>query len=188
MVRTINRQPYTVKQLDYGDVKYKFFNHSNWKGVCDDKNYLGVDQETFADSKNVYVDSEGILKSRPSVKQYVMTQSGLQEIYDLWTFGQWIVYEVRSNNAPALIFRKGDVFSNSPIPVNPDFRLILADEKIFIFEPNKLWYVDLTAETISKIDGKDKIYVPVTEIITKGAHTDNESPNVLTSSYITRYI
>ena len=65
MVRTINRQPYTVKQLDYGDVKYKFFNHSNWKGVCDDKNYLGVDQETFADSKNVYVDSEGILKSRP---------------------------------------------------------------------------------------------------------------------------
>ena len=44
MVRTINRQPYTVKQSDYGDVKYKFFNHSNWKGVCDDKNYLGVDQ------------------------------------------------------------------------------------------------------------------------------------------------
>lgn len=188
MVRTINRQPYTVKQLDYGDVKYKFFNHSNWKGVCDDKNYLGVDQETFADSKNVYVDSEGILKSRPSVKQYVMTQSGLQYIYDLWTFGQWTVYEVRSNNAPALIFRKGDVFSNSPIPVNPDFRLILADEKIFVFEPNNLWYVDLTAETISKIDGKDKIYVPVTEIITKGAHTDNESPNVLTSSYITRYL
>lgn len=188
MVRTINRQPYTVKQLDYGDVKYKFFNHSNWKGVCDDKNYLGVDQETFADSKNVYVDSEGILKSRPSVKQYVMTQSGLQEIYDLWTFGQWTVYEVRSNNAPALIFRKGDVFSNSPIPVNPDFRLILADEKIFVFEPNNLWYVDLTAETISKIDGKDKIYVPVTETVAEGKHITNESPNVLTTSYITRYL
>ena len=188
MVRTINRQPYTVKQLDYGDVKYKFFNHSNWKGVCDDKNYLGVDQETFADSKNVYVDSEGILKSRPSVKQYIMTQKGLQEIYDLWTFGQWTVYEVRSNNAPALIFRKGDVFSNSPIPVNQDFRLILADEKIFVFEPNNLWYVDLTAETISKIDGKNKIYVPVTEIVTKGEHVENESPNVLTTSYVTRYL
>lgn len=188
MVRTINRQPYTVKQLDYGDVKYKFFNHSNWKGVCDDKNYLGVDQETFADSKNVYVDSEGILKSRPSVKQYIMTQQGLQYIYDLWTFGQWTVYEVRSDNAPALIFRKGDVFSNSPIPVNQNFRLILADEKIFIFEPNKLWYVDLTAETISKIDGDDKIYVPITQNVAKGVYTENESPNVLTTSYITRYL
>lgn len=186
MVRTVNRQPYTVKQLDYGDVKYKFFNHSNWKGVCDDKNYLGVDQETFADSKNVYVDSEGILKSRPSVKQYVMTQSGLKEIYDVWTFGQWTVYKT---GPTSLVFVKGDKVSQTLNTTNENFRLILADEKIFIFEPNKLWYVDLTAETISEmIDGKDKIYVPVTEIVTKGEHVENESPNVLTTSYITRYL
>lgn len=186
MVRTVNRQPYTVKQLDYGDVKYKFFNHSNWKGVCDDKNYLGVDQETFADSKNVYVDSEGLLKSRPSVKQYVMTQKGLQEIYDLWTFGQWTVYKT---SPTSLVFVKGDKVSQTLNTTNKDFKLILADEKIFIFEPNKLWYVDLTAETISEmVDGKDKIYVPVTEIVTKGEHVENESPNVLTTSYITRYL
>lgn len=186
MVRTINRQPYTVKQLDYGDVKYKFFNHSNWKGVCDDKNYLGVDQETFADSKNVYVDSEGLLKSRPSVKQYVMTQKGLQEIYDLWTFGQWTVYKT---GPTSLVFVKGDKVSQTLNTTNEDFRLILADEKIFIFEPNNLWYVDLTAETISEmLDGNDKIYVPVTEIVTKGEHVENESPNVLTTSYITRYL
>lgn len=184
MVRTINRQPYTVKQLDYGDVKYKFFNHSNWKGVCDDKNYLGVDQETFADSKNVYVDSEGLLKSRPSVKQYIMTQSGLQYIYDLWTFGQWTVYKTGDTS---LVFVKGDKVSQTINTTNKDFRLILADEKIFIFEPNKLWYVDLTAETISKVDGKDKIYVPVTKYVVLGKETSQESPNVLTTSYITRY-
>lgn len=186
MVRTINRQPYTVKQLDYGDVKYKFFNHSNWKGVCDDKNYLGIDQETFADSKNVYVDKEGLLKSRPSVKQYVMTQEGLQYIHDVWTFGQWTVYKTDDTS---LVFVKGDKVSQTLNTTSKDFRLILADEKIFIFEPNKLWYVDLTAETISEmIDGNDKIYVPVTEIVTKGVHTENESLNVLTTSYITRYL
>lgn len=185
MVRTINRQPYTVKQLDYGDVKYKFFNHSNWKGVCDDKNYLGVDQETFADSKNVYVDKEGLLKSRPSVKQYVMTQSGLQEIYDVWTFGQWTVYKTGDTS---LVFVKGDKVSQTLNTTNKDFKLILADEKIFIFEPNKLWYVDLTAETISEmLDGKDKIYVPVTKYVVLRKETSQESPNVLTSSYITRY-
>lgn len=182
MVRTINRQPYTVKQLDYDDIKYKFFNHSNWKGVCDDKNYLGIDQETFADSKNIYVDSEGILKSRPSVK--LMTQDGLQEIYDVWTFGQWTVYQT---DETTLVFRKGDKLSN-PLTVNKDFRLILADEKIFVFEPNNLWYVDLTSNEISKIDGKDKIYVPITENVAEGKHTTGESPNVLTSSYITRYL
>lgn len=185
MVRTINRQPYTVKQLDYGDVKYKFFNHSNWKGVCDDKNYLGVDQETFADSKNVYVDSEGILKSRPSVKQYVMTEKGLQEIYDVWTFGQWTVYKTGDTS---LVFVKGDKVSQTLNTTNKDFRLILADEKIFIFEPNKLWYVDLTAENISEmLDGTDKIYVPVTKYVVLGKETSLESPNVLTTSYITRY-
>ena len=185
MVRTINRQPYTVKQLDYGDVKYKFFNHSNWKGVCDDKNYLGVDQETFADSKNVYVDSEGILKSRPSVKQYIMTQQGLQYIYDVWTFGQWTVYKTGDTS---LVFVKGDKVSQTLNTTNKDFKLIFADEKIFIFEPNKLWYVDLTAETISEmLDGKDKIYVPVTKYVVLGKETSQESPNVLTTSYITRY-
>ena len=184
-MRTINRQPYTVKQLDYGDVKYKFFNHSNWKGVCDDKNYLGVDQETFADSKNVYVDSEGILKSRPSVKQYIMTQQGLQYIYDVWTFGQWTVYKTGDTS---LVFVKGDKVSQTLNTTNKDFKLIFADEKIFIFEPNKLWYVDLTAETISEmIDGKDKIYVPVTKYVVLGKETSHESPNVLTTSYITRY-
>ena len=186
MVRTVNRQPYTVKQLDYVDVKYKFFNHSNWKGVCDDKNYLGIDQETFADSKNIYVDSEGLLKSRPSVKQYVMTQEGLQYIHDVWTFGQWTVYKTDDTS---LVFVKGDKVSQTLNTTNKDFKLILADEKIFIFEPNKLWYVDLTTETISEmLDGNDKIYVPVTEIVTKGEHVENESPNVLTTSYITRYL
>ena len=185
MVRTINRQPYTVKQLDYGDVKYKFFNHSNWKGVCDDKNYLGVDQETFADSKNIYVDSEGLLKSRPSVKQYIMTQDGLQYIYDVWTFGQWTVYKT---GPTSLVFVKGDKVSRTLTVNNIDFKLILADEKIFIFEPDNLQYVDLTEETIRVIDGNDKIYVPVTEIVAKGEHVENESPNVLTTSYITRYL
>ena len=190
MVRTINRQPYTVKQLDYSDVKYKFFNHSNWKGVCDDKNYLGVDQETFADSKNVYVDSEGILKSRPSVKQFNLFYNALQYIYDIWTFGEWTVYEVRFNNAPALIFGKGQ-FISERIPVTNDFKLVLADRKIFIFEKDALSYIDLTVSSLSeitKIDATKKVYVPITEIVTKGTRTDNESPNVLTSSYITRYL
>ena len=73
-MKTINRSPMSVKQLDYDDVNYKFFNHVNWKGMCEDKNYMGVDQETFAECDNVYIDEDSILKSRPSIKM-------LQKIY-----------------------------------------------------------------------------------------------------------
>lgn len=197
MVRTINRQPYTVKQLDYGDVKYKFFNHSNWKGVCDDKNYLGVDQETFADSKNVYVDSEGLLKSRPSVKL-----DGLSSLFqkvnlyikNIETFGQWyVVY--RSDNY--LELRKVGVnltIKTSDTPITESYKLVQADQKIFVFRKNKLSYFDLSSYTdIHPIanwveDASDKIYVPVTEVVNGLVHTENESKNVLTGKTITSYI
>ena len=72
-MKTINRRPKSVKELSYDNVDYKFFNHNNWKGVCDDKNYLSIDQETFADSNNVYIDDEEVLRSRPSIKKKNIT-------------------------------------------------------------------------------------------------------------------
>lgn len=184
-MRTINRQPYSVKQLSYGDIKYKFFNHSNWKGVCDDKNYLSIDQETFADSNNVYVDGEGVLRSRPSLK--IMTIEGLQDVVDVWTFGPWQVYQVGSIDSYKLVFRKGDTIAKSNIAVSNEFKLVLADEKIFVFEKNNLSYFDtVTNEFFS--NATSKIYVPVTQTVSKGVSTDNESPNVLTTSYITHYL
>jgi hypothetical protein len=66
MPRTIYRQP-NIVDTDI-DTNIKFHSHSNWKGICDDKNYLNVDQETFEDCKNVYMSSDALLKSRPSFK------------------------------------------------------------------------------------------------------------------------
>ena len=64
--KIINRRPFSVN-VDV-DIDYKFFSHVNWKGICTDKNYFNLDQETFEDCKNVYIDSEGLLKSRPAFK------------------------------------------------------------------------------------------------------------------------
>ncbi len=185
MVRTVNRQPFTTKQLDYDDIKYKFFNHTNWKGVCDDKNYLGIDQETFADSKNVYVDSEGILKSRPSIK--LMTIDGLTDIVNVWTFGPWQVYQTGFANDYKLRFRRNDELTQEAFSVGNDFRVVLADQKIFVFEPNKLSYFDLVTNTWYE-NAIDKIYIPVTELVEGNVTTEQESKNELTTSYITRYL
>lgn len=65
---TFNRKPETVNIPSSADAQNKFFNHYNWKGINQNRNFLLVDQETFADAKNVYVDDEGLLKSRLSLK------------------------------------------------------------------------------------------------------------------------
>lgn len=192
-MRTINRQPYSVKQLNYGDIKYKFFNHSNWKGVCDDKNYLGVDQETFADSNNMYVDSEGILRSRPSLKQYAGAYTDVQ------TYGEYIVYE---RAADALVRRRISVSKNGTtlqftddtylITVSNNYKIVVAAQKMYIFEKDKISYIDLIPTSDGKYryysDVKTPIYVPVTEVVSGITRTKNESKNVLTTSEIHRYL
>lgn len=204
MVSTINRQPYQVKQLDYGDIKYKFFNHTNWKGVCDDKNYLGIDQETFADSKNVYVDNEGILKSRPSIK--LRKKGAYGSFVDCWTFGNFVVYQIVNNSKNYLMINEiqadgtekqltldGLNASNSLLPVADKFKLVVSHQKLYIFEADRIAEVSLTPSPYSPdtpvyLCTVSLPYVPVTEYFVGGARTELEPKNVLTDKYISRYL
>lgn len=204
MVSTINRQPYQVKQLDYGDIKYKFFNHTNWKGVCDDKNYLGIDQETFADSKNVYVDNEGILKSRPSIK--LRKKGAYGSFVDCWTFGNFVVYQIVNNSKNYLMINEiqadgtekqltldGLNATNSLLPVADKFKLVVSHQKLYVFEADRIAEVSLTPSPYSPdtpvyLCTISVPYVPVTEYFVGSTRTELESKNELTKSYISRYL
>ena len=160
MARTFNRPPVQVNTPSNNDVKNYFFNHYNWKGLNDDKNVLAVDQETFSDCKNVYIDSEGLLRSRPSLKVKVVkyTNSGeeyvLSNIVDVWTFGDVTLYESISEGKYYLTFVNKNVEnhiqeelkytdSNGEIQTYKDIRPILADSKIFIFSEHDFNYYDI---------------------------------------------
>lgn len=204
MVSTINRQPYQVKQLDYGDIKYKFFNHTNWKGVCDDKNYLGIDQETFADSKNVYVDNEGILKSRPSIK--LRKKGAYGSFVDCWTFGNFVVYQIVNNNKNYLMINEiqadgtekqltldGFNATNSLLPVANKLKLVVSHQKLYVFEADRIAEISLTPSSYSTdtpvyFCKASLPYVPVTEYFVGSTRTELESKNELTKSYISRYL
>lgn len=80
MANTIRRQPFSVPITQTKD---GFFNHTNFKGLCDNKNDITVDQETFADVNNIYVDESNILQSRPPLKFF----DGEAYIIDQWMFG-----------------------------------------------------------------------------------------------------
>lgn len=80
--RTVRRQTFSI---DTPNVKDGFLVQSEFKGLCDNKNDANIDQQSFADVENVYVDESGVLVSRPPI-------SFTDEEYDIlqeWSFGQF---------------------------------------------------------------------------------------------------
>lgn len=80
--RTFNRQPHSV---NIGRTNDGFFNHVQFKGICDNKNDVTIDPQSFADANNVYVDDNDLLVSRPPLKIY----DGDGYIIDQWQFGEY---------------------------------------------------------------------------------------------------
>ena len=203
MIKTFNRTPISVNTPNDKNIKNYFFNHYNWKGMCDDKNILAVDQETFSDCKNVYVDSEGLLRSRPSLKIKTVTYTNagneytLSDILDVWTFNDVTVYLSTSDKKYYLTFVNKNVTDNiqrelkytdsngeshSYSKVMP----ILADNKIFIFSEHDFNYYDIEKNIYAT--AIDFIYIPTTSVVSGSKTTELDSPNVLTKSYITKYL
>lgn len=85
MARTIRRQPFSVSTNSSDYPKSYFFNQAQFKGLCDNQNDVSIDPQTFADVKNMYVDENGILTSRPPLKFY----DGEAYIIDQWMFGTY---------------------------------------------------------------------------------------------------
>lgn len=187
MTRTINRQPWNVRSLNYGDTGYKYFGYSDWKGKCTNKNFIGVDQETFEDCNNVYIDRDNILRSRPAIK-YVKSDVVYQMIKHIWTFGPWTVYERTGNtidNNTELTFVYGtQSWSMLLVPKGPN--VVLADEKIFVFNNNFAKYFDLVTKEVN--DATNLIYSPITKLYTYGSEKDSEKPNVWSKTHRERYI
>lgn len=203
MIKTFNRTPISVNTPNDKNIKNYFFNHYNWKGMCDDKNILAVDQETFSDCKNVYVDSEGLLRSRPSLKIKTVTYTNagneytLSDILDVWTFNDVTVYLSTSDKKYYLTFVNKNVTdhiqrelkytdSNGESHSYSKVMPILADNKVFIFSEHDFNYYDIEKNIYAT--AIDFIYIPTTSVVSGNKTTELDSPNVLTKSYITKYL
>lgn len=211
MTRTVNRQPNQVSLPSNKAVKDYYFNHYNWKGICDDKNFLEVDQETFAYSENVYVDSESRLRSRPSVK-FESKPKGLSSVWyaklvRAWTFND-IVFEQYTSytssaqttaNGTKYVFRKnmplyGDILTYASVDyISGIVKPILVDNYIFIFSSVAIHRYSILDETIvqgtSTDVNKNSIYIPNTKVISAdNQETTVESKNALTTYEIYTYL
>ncbi len=175
----------SVNQLDYDDINYRFFNHSNWKGMCDDKNYLGVDQETFADCDNVYINGESVLRSRPSIKRdapfvaqkvnifgnYVLAYSGSSYVVYLW-------------NGSTYSYLASYTGGTSSRPIYSNYIAVLADEKIFIFTKTYIVYFSFSDNSWYE---DNKMYVPTTTVRINGQESTIEEKNEFYDGYNKEY-
>ena len=192
-MKTINRTPYSVNIPSSKELDNKYFNHSNWKGMCEDKNFIGIDQETFADCNNVYIDADSILKSRPSIK-YTTNDS----LFRVYKFGKYYVeYKyVDENNCSIRIVNMSvdDSLTNSwtqNIGSAKVQSIVQADEKIFVFvSDSNHFYFDTTTDTFvtDKATVESYFYLPITKAyVNNSKGTDAESPNELYTGYRERY-
>lgn len=211
MARTFNRVPLTVESIDYDDTAYKYFGYSDWKGICSNKNFIGVDQETFEDASNVYVDKNGILRSRPMV-----VKDGLNEQHNgdgvsgyniknaeaINVFGNWLVYARTypsttgsSTIGFAVIYNetlnvlKKYTFSISKTEVlNPKIFIALFNNKVNIFYGTFPVVIDLSYDYYPIHIGNYGLYIPVTTLNSGSTSVEVEDKNVLTDETRKRYI
>lgn len=185
-MKTVNRIPKSFSVPTAKQIADKYFNQNNWKGINDDKNFLGVDQESFADCENVYVDTENVLRSRPSlktdeisiIKKYkfgnvtikLSVTSGIQYIE-----GDKTLYTATSDVNNVKLY-----YINNVIYIQYKY---LSGQKCF-----KYYDKDTNGNIILK-DVDDEVYVPIVTNWENGYKQDigAESPNELTSAYRERF-
>lgn len=181
MGRTIHRTPLTVSTNP--GIKYEFFNHANWNGLCDDKNYLNVNQETFEDCNNVYVDENNLLKSRPSLK--FATDITDTSVVNIWKFDDitcWLVDDVDIS----LIITDGSNTEGHYI-YSLNTKLFKYGDKIFVLDENHIWYID---DDLELVNADDYLYAPIRYTYANGVRSEDvvETDNLLTTKYRERYI
>lgn len=198
MSKIFNRAPTMLNTPKASDVQNNYITHCNWKGLTNDKNFLEVDQDTFANCKNVYVDSEGLLKSRPSLKHKILTYvlegttKTLSDVIDLWSFNKVKIYQSKLDDKFYLTFINEDFVNDVKqfeIFEAESVKMFQQNEQIFIFTEYSIYLYDIKTNEIN--EAAEYVYIPITKIIVDGVETaasDYESLNELTSSYYVRYI
>ncbi len=190
MTKTYNRNPWFVDTPSSKDVKNYFFNTIKWSGISNNKNVIGIDQYSFEDADNVYVDSNNVLRSRPPIKTYSSTS---ENIVNAWIFQNAKIFQVvDSQGLYKLHIVNGnfDAYFDCEENILP----VQVENKVFFFAKSSFTYYDLTSTDYKENyiespfgDATKYIYIPKTTINTNSLESENEELNELTTSQIHEY-
>ena len=190
MAKTFNRTPILQNEPTKSDVKNYTFDNYKFSGFKEDKNFLEIDQYSFAESKNVYVDNDGLLRSRPSIKRSHPFNGREGSDY----FRANDVYVINQSNK-FVIYYDDSAKLDKYVTVNGiAYAVTSYGSDVYIFGNNRtsnvIWKFNKTiASTDSAYTPEvQEPYIPETEIAADSTITKAESKNILTDKTKTIYL
>lgn len=189
MGRTINRNPLSV---DVKSLDEQYFNFAEFHGINSNKNYITIDQQSFEDAENVYVDQNGQLSTRPVTKRINILPI-TEHVVDIVKINNLTIYHTFDGNKYYLRFKYKNEWYVNPdnIIIESQIKVINMDSRYIVFMPTNIIGFQYNYELENRFDWyntDDLIYVPITRIIPGGDNLTVESKNILTDKEIVKYI
>lgn len=204
---TIRRNPMSVGTNSLSE---QYMNFLEYKGLNTNKNYVSIDQETFTEVNNMYVNQENQLSTRPPIEIFVAS-GGNTNVIKIWKVNDKTFYHVVQKDDI------GNIYVSFMYPTDAGGLLsislteneIAADSIHFcwfnyayaLFTKNKLYCIsyDNTGAAAVTESSNDAVYFPITKLHSgaKIYTVDNPDPtnsvvlqnaNVLTTGYRERYL
>jgi hypothetical protein len=210
MAKTLNRQPYSVSTSSSNYPKQYSFVQAEFKGICDNSNDIVVNQQAFADAKNVYVNESGLLVSRAPFK----FDGDEAFIVEEWSFDEYRLrlqcIEKKINDDDCFLFvlrcvshtlsvtgdtdkfpyytwriPKSYLVTPNAVPKTMCFQV---EDKVFIwFAGISFIAFNTNGPTPYFEDANKYLYLPILKQVVNGIESDLETENFLTDSHRVRY-
>lgn len=182
-MRTINRDPYNVSSYNLNE---KYFNINQFKGICSNKNYVGIDQQTFEDAENVYVNQDEQLSSRPKLKKLLVLadEENVKRVFNVEGLILYLVYNSLSDTYYLLIKFVDD---GDFIKINvksPNLNVVWIKDKYYVFEESELLAFQYNYDTDELISftADETTYIPVTKVY-NGLNIEEGQPSNVVGKY-----
>ena len=187
-MKTINRIP---KEIDTSISNYnKFNNHLNFKGIVLDTNIFAVDQESFADTNNVYVDEDMSLVTREPLTVEELPTGILnngEQLKDIRYIKDVIVYIVQNDKKFKIVAYKNGI-SKILSDINK-YYLCTYDQYILCFKDTGAQVLNVNNFNTGWQDFSTSKFVEIpTTKITTGPSVQEFDGNEFTDAYKNVYI
>lgn len=189
--RTIKRNPIQIDPDNY-ELNEQYFNFASFDGINSNKNYVGVNQYSFEDANNVYVDQNSQLHTRPPIKSMTISVLEPNEYpVDIVKVNNVTFYKTYNGSEYRYRFKYHDEWRVLPstqkslITFINDYFVIFLEDDIILVGWN---YDDNNIRIYQSTEGNNIVYVPITKIVQGNTTLENEAKNLLTTKEITRYL
>lgn len=189
--RTVRRSVNSISTNTAEDLEEAigYFNFAEFKGLNTNKNYITIDQQSFEEAENVYIDQDQQLHTRPPVKRYNVIPA-TYNVIEIFNVNNLTIYEVKDNNNKCYLTF---IYNGEPVTSPEDFFLmpnkIINKEGLYIvFDGASIKGFELVNDEWQWYTGRQLIYKPITKVSQGGVIQDAENPNLLYTDDNVRYI